>query len=185
MSLKFAIKAHPYAAVALAIGVYFAALILSGAIPGGWAATVPAYLAFCLLTGVFEEGVFCGVIYPCLTVKDSPLRSAIFAAMLFGLAHLTFANGLALCLLKVVQAALFSFCMVGLYAWTQHLVIPMMVHAAFDAVYFWDAYVRTGVVPPYAQAVAPDANIALLAGTALLFAVVALIIWKFVLRKKP
>ncbi len=173
-----------------AIAVYLVFIAASGMLPSGLHAGAIGFAAFCISTGIAEEAVFCGVIYKLLAKAGatnrmhSPLRAAALTATLFGLAHLSFALGPAIAALKVLQAALFSFCMLSLYRLAKNLWVPMLAHAAFDAWYFLAPWRATGALPAYPAAVSPDANMALLAGTTLFFAIVALIMYGFVFRRK-
>lgn len=191
---------HP---IPIAIGVYVVFLVVLGVLPSGMSAPIAGYVLFCILTGFIEEGVFCGLIFRLLSKGDaggdkgvrdgessgllspvdetSPMasRALIVTAVLFGLAHLTFADGIGLGVLKALQAFFFSLCMVGIYMRTRKLWVPMLAHAAFDLLYFAAPYAATGSLPPYAPAHSLDANLVILAATTLFFAIFAIIIVKF------
>lgn len=94
------------------------------------------YLAWCTFTGLAEEVLFCGILYPCLCAASSDRTAPFATAALFAVCHVTSLLPVAGMLMRVVLAAVFSFCMVCLYRRTQRLWIPVLCHAAFDAVFF-------------------------------------------------
>lgn len=212
MSLRDFITRH---SVAVVVGVYLAFLLAGGLEPREVPVGPVGFVAFCIVTGVVEEAVFCGAVFNLLagaavgsadgasTLGGSvdaveggsadastsvptndgvsasatpPVKAVLATAALFGAAHLSLALGLPLALLKVAQAGLFSFVMVALYAQLGRLAVPMALHAAFDCAYFLPAWLATGTTPPYPVPLAPDANLVVLAGTTLFFAICASII---------
>lgn len=137
--------------VGLAAGV--AACVASGvALPraGELAADlarVAQVVALCLLTGVFEEGVFrvlaMDAFAPALGGgRRGALRAAAASAVLFGVLHVSVgevvftADSVAgmQALLKPVEAGLFGFFMAAVYAATRNLGVLVAVHAAFNLV---------------------------------------------------
>lgn len=216
--------------VAVVVGVYLAFLLAGGLEPREVPVGPVGFVAFCIVTGVVEEAVFCGAVFnllagaavgsaggvpelvpknvPADAVEDGsadasanastsvltndevpvptddgapapaapPVKAVLVTAALFGAAHLSLALGLPLALLKVAQAGLFSFVVVALYVQLGRLAVPMALHAAFDCAYFLPAWLATGTTPPYPVPLAPDANLVVLAGTTLFFAICASII---------
>ncbi len=165
--------------VFIAVGIYVAFLLVMGLVPDGQSASVAGFILFCVATGVIEEGVFCGGIFNLLLTKTLYWQAALVTALLFGVAHLSLAEGIGLGLLKAVQAGAFSLCMIGLYQRTKKLWVPMTAHAAFDLFYFAAPYAATEMLPPYPPAHALDANLVILIVTTLFFAICAIIIVKF------
>ena len=165
-----------------AICIYVAFLLIMGIIPGGQSVPVAVFALYCILTGVVEEAIFCGCIFN-LVEKGAGSSQSRYAAMvtavLFGVAHLSLSGGLLFGVLKVVQAALFSFCLVSIYSRQRKLWIPMAAHAVFDLLYFAAPYAATGNLPPYPAAYSLDANLVVLTVTTLFFAICVIIIEKF------
>lgn len=144
------------------------------------------FLASCVETGVVEEVLFRGV-FLFLFVKgaslprfglsyDKALLAAVVASSVaFGLAHL--AGSPLACLtppellalaLKVVQASLFGFCMASLVATRRSLIAPILIHIAFDALYFAPGYFASGSFP-VAYSLAGPVDAVVLVATILLF----------------
>ena len=95
------------------------------------------YLILCILTGIQEEGMLCGILLPLfMRASQNRSRAQWQSALLFGLAHLLGMYSFSFALLKIGQAMLFGYCMTELVLRTERLWAPMSVHAAFDAVYF-------------------------------------------------
>lgn len=109
------------------------ALALAGAfLPG-----VGAYLSWCAFTGLAEEQLLCGILWPCLRTALGQERSALLAASaLFAACHLTSMLPLSWMLARVAFAAAFGICMVWLFRRTGRLWPCVLCHAAFDAAFF-------------------------------------------------
>lgn len=164
----------------IALSVYFAFLLISGAI-GSISSPIASngdvgliqFILFCGITGIVEEAVFTGAIYRLLGASTS---SMYVVAALFALAHLSFSYGVVLGVLKVVQAFAFSLAMLGALKLTGRIAVPMIAHALFDLAYFLNAWQETHSLPPYPPELAPDANIAVLVITTLSLGLIAAII---------
>lgn len=121
------------------------------------AARVAFILPICLMTGLFEEGVFRVLALDAFLTRLAPLRAAVVSAVLFGLLHVSFGQALAVgdavawtqAVLKPVQAGLFGFFMAVLYLKGCSLWFLAWVHAAFDLVYLGPIMLATGMQPVY------------------------------------
>lgn len=105
-------------------------------------------VALCLVTGVFEEGVFrvlaLGALVPALGGgRRGMLRAALVSAALFGALHVSLGEanfaidavaGMQV-VLKPLQAGLFGLFMAALYFATRNLWTLVVVHAAFNLLY--------------------------------------------------
>ena len=94
--------------------------------------------ALCLLTAVFEEGVFrvlaLDAFAPALGGgRRGMLRAALVSAVLFGALHVSLGAAASAC--KPVQAALFGLFMAAMYFGTRNLWTLVAVHAAFNFLY--------------------------------------------------
>lgn len=182
------------ALVALAAGVAAALLSALGgrevgplssfaspmASPGG----VALFLLLCLVTGVFEEALFRGIVFKgfaaALKNEERPrpvLVAAVVQAVVFGLLHVTtstslesatFTVAVAQTLVKPVQAALFGFVMAGVLARTGNLWLLVGTHAAFNALSEAPLFALTGALPATYATGQPDDLAVLLATTVLL-----------------
>ncbi|OUO91123.1 hypothetical protein B5F40_04310 [Gordonibacter sp. An230] len=175
-------------AVAAAAGFASVVSLAQGAVvaPGSEEAvatqTVGAAGAFalvallCLLTGVFEEGVFRVLALDALGLacgSDSRgrVRAAFASAALFGLLHVSVgdvasASGVVSCaqlLLKPVQAGLFGLFMAAMYLRMRNLWTLAGVHAAFNLLSAGPLLLGGGVLQTYVTGSGSD--LALLAVT--------------------
>lgn len=105
-------------------------------------------VALCLLTGVFEEGMFrvlaLDALVPALGGgRRGMLRAALVSAVLFGVLHVSLGEanfavdavaGMQ-AVFKPLQAGLFGFFMAALYFATRNLWTLVAVHAAFNLLY--------------------------------------------------
>lgn len=115
------------------------ALMLIGVIAAGMAFAPFAgfYLSWCLFTGLAEETLLCGTLLPCCSTLFSTERNALMAAAsLFAICHVTQNLALAWALARIAFAFAFGICMMALYRKTRKLWMPVLCHAAFDAVFF-------------------------------------------------
>lgn len=161
----------------IALAIYFSFLLASSAIDSISAPITSSedvgplqFVLFCVITAVVEEAVFTGAIYGLLG------RSVYVAALLFALAHLSFAYGIVLGLLKVMQAFAFSLAMIGIFELTGKIAVPMVAHALFDFAYFFKAWQKTHSLPPYSPELSLDTNIVVLLITTLSLGLIAAII---------
>ena len=113
---------------------------------GGSLALRAAYvLALCVLTGVYEEGVFRVLALRAFLPHAGPVRAAVASAVLFGLLHgasadfavagvdgATVAVAGAQMVLKPVEAGLFGLFMAVLFLETGSFWAVALIHAAFD-----------------------------------------------------
>ncbi|HJH43895.1 MAG TPA: CPBP family intramembrane metalloprotease [Rubneribacter badeniensis] len=150
----------------------------------GAAWTLALVVLLCLVTGVFEEGVFRVLALDALSAAcgDSPrgkVRAAFASAALFGLLHVSIgdvssvsdaASG-AQAFLKPVQAGLFGLFMAALYDRTRSLWPLVGIHAAFNLLSVGPALLAGDVRQTYVTGSLPD--LALLAATTVLLIPVA------------
>ena len=150
----------------------------------GAAWTLALVVLLCLVTGVFEEGVFRVLALDALSAAcgDGPrgkVRAAFASAALFGLLHVSIgdvssvsdaASG-AQAFLKPVQAGLFGLFMAALYDRTRSLWPLVGIHAAFNLLSVGPALLAGDVRQTYVTGSLPD--LALLATTTVLLIPVA------------
>lgn len=135
----------------------------------GAAWTLALVVLLCLVTGVFEEGVFRVLALDALSAAcgDSPrgkVRAAFASAALFGLLHVSIgdvssvsdaASG-AQAFLKPVQAGLFGLFMAALYDRTRSLWPLAGIHAAFNLLSVGPALLAGDVRQTYVTGSLPD-----------------------------
>ncbi len=96
-----------------------------------------AYGAWCLFTGVAEEALLCGVLWPCMrTAFGDGRRALLSAAVIFAACHLGGDLPFLWTGARVGFAVPFGVCMVWLFRRTGYLWVPAVCHAVFDAVLF-------------------------------------------------
>lgn len=135
--------------------------------------------ALCLLTGVFEEGVFrvlaMDAFAPALGGgRRGLLAAAVVSSVLFGVLHVSLGDAssavgvvaVAQSVLKPLQAGLFGFFMAGVYVATRNLWVPAIMHGAFNFVYTGPLLLTGGFQQTYVTGNPFD--LALLAATVLL-----------------
>lgn len=171
--------------VGLAAG--FASWWMAGApaVPAGeWMPRAAAVAALCLLTGVYEEGVFRVMALEALALHLTPVRAALASAVLFGVLHASLGEAQALGgavawaqgVLKLVQAGLFGFFMAVLYLRTRNLWVVAGMHAMFDLAYLGPLMLATGMQPGYVTGEAGD--LAMLMATIVLLVPAAIVAFK-------
>lgn len=157
-----------WAVAVLAVGLIAGAgsLWLAGGIEGaggaaGLAGSVVLVVATCLLTGVFEEGVFrvlaIEALAPLFGGSRGLLKAAVWSSVLFGVLHSSVGDAVAAgtaiawaqALVKPVQAALFGFFMAALFARTRNLWVVAGVHGLFDIACLGPVMLVGGVAQPY------------------------------------
>ena len=150
-----------WTAYVLVIGLIFGAAAWWGAVSSGALAAVSRFdtltallvrlaatVALCLLTGVFEEGVFRVLALDAFestfgTSRLGVLYAAITGSVGFGVLHVSIgeasAAGSAIAwtqaAIKPVQAGLFGFFMAAVFVRTRNLWIIVGIHALFDMLY--------------------------------------------------
>lgn len=142
-------------------------------------ALVAQVVALCLLTGVFEEGVFrvlaVDAFAPALGGgQRGALAAAAVSSVLFGALHVSLGDSasavgavaVAQTILKPVQAALFGFFMAALYVAARNLWQLAAVHAAFNLAYTGPLLLMGGFQQTYVTG--DPLDLALLAATTLL-----------------
>ncbi len=117
------------------------ALALFGAllVPAG-EGDMGAYLSWCLFTGIAEETLFCGVLFPCIEsagAAKTPRQAMLLTAALFAVCHISYVGGIGLTLGRMAFAFPFSLGMLWLYRRFGQLWPPIVAHAAFDGIVFW------------------------------------------------
>lgn len=119
----------------------------------------PLVIVFCLATGLFEEGLFRGVLTDALIRGLAGRRGGVFLAAavssgIFGLLHIS--GGLAdannvvslwQMVLKPVQAGLFGFVMAGLYLRTHNITGIALLHAVYDLIVMTPYLLVSGALP--------------------------------------
>lgn len=147
--------------------------------PAGWLLLAVQVTVLCLLTGVFEEGVFRVLALDAFALafgggRNGVLRAAFASAVLFGLLHVSAgqagqagdAVAAAQLMLKPVQAGLFGFFMAAVYVATRNLWMLAGVHAAFNLLSTGPLLFAGGMQQTYVTGSLFD--LALLAGTVVL-----------------
>lgn len=97
-----------------------------------------------LATGPGEEVLFRGGVQGVLRRVFSPIPAIIISSALFGLAHATAtiaSSGLAGVWGYIVTTFLLGLVLGGLYEWTDSLLIPVVIHGAYNAFTFVQLYV--------------------------------------------
>ena len=122
---------------------------------------VVVFIAYCLLTGVFEETLFRGVLYRDFRLAENrpafgmKRRAIVAQAAIFALLHITgfpetsalgFAGQIALLVLRVVAAFFFGLLMARLVDETGGIVVSTAVHALYDLVLFTPLFANGGFV---------------------------------------
>ncbi len=124
----------------------------------------------CVVTGIYEEGLFRGLLIPCVAVraeKDNvgvppQFFAAVFSALIFGLVHLSgvvaavtgASDPLTLVIVilqvvaKVIQAGLFGFCLAAMFVRNQSIWLPVITHIIFDLLYLGPSMLFTGELTP-------------------------------------
>lgn len=136
------------AAIGLAAGVASFFALPQGAVLDVAPLHVAQVVALCLVTGVFEEGVFrvlaLDALVPALGgSRRGMLRAALVSAVLFGALHVSLGEAVVAvdvvsglqAVLKPVQAGLFGLFMAMVYFKTRNLWTLVGVHAAFNLFY--------------------------------------------------
>lgn len=157
------------------LGPWIGYLLLVGAAAGSASLAMVPDLAFdlglarlaqvtalCLLTGVFEEGVFrvlaVDAFAPALGGgQRGALAAAAVSSVLFGALHVSLGDSasavgavaVAQTILKPVQAALFGFFMAALYVAARNLWQLAAVHAAFNLAYIGPLLLMGGFQQTY------------------------------------
>lgn len=175
-------------AVGLASGIAFWLVGFAGASApapmeaGGSLALRAAYvLALCVLTGVYEEGVFRVLALRAFLPHAGPVRAAVASAVLFGLLHgasadfavagadgATVAVAGAQMVLKPVEAGLFGLFMAALFLETGSFWAVALIHAAFDMLRLGPGLMDGALLGMHATGSAAD--LAVLAAAAALLA---------------
>lgn len=158
-------------AYGLAVGLIagFAGWILAGAPDAAIGAAVSSIaargafvVAICVLTGVFEEGVFRVLALDALAPQfggggEGLLKAAVWSSVLFGLVHAGFGEAASLggavawaqALVKPLQAALFGFFMAALFVRTRSLWVVAGAHGLFDVACLGPVMLVEGAPQPY------------------------------------
>lgn len=128
----------------LVLGAWsLAGSLASGAEPlPAWPVELVKVLAFCVMVGVFEEGVFRGAVLGCLLPRMGATRRGVVGAVLlstlvFGLAHVTFGTELspvvvAQLVLKLVQSGILGFFFASLAVSTGSVWPAALTHFVWD-----------------------------------------------------
>ena len=177
------------AVAASAILVAFAsALSLEGPL-SFHAVKIPSWLTSCAVAGVGEEVAFRLLLFRLLWkgfewrgAKRPSFFAALVQAALFGLLHVTSANGVVAPETAVewvqfagkpAQAFLFGLLMSVLYEKTETLLAPIIVHVCYDLASFFPSMVLSGTdIVSHVTGAVPDA--AALVATTVFFAVALL-----------
>lgn len=194
---------------ALFVGIA-AALSADGKISGdsALAATTPSpaspgsialFLAVCLTTGIFEEGLFRSIVSRGLSDalraegRTRPvLVGAIASATMFGLLHAVNTPGfelsgevaLAQLVMKTVQASLFGFVMSAVLAHTGSLWTVVGLHTGFNVLSMGPVFVIT-VKMPSTYATGDPTDLAALLGSVVLLVPLAIHAWRVLKHAAP
>lgn len=119
-------------------------------------------MALCLVTGVFEEGLFrvlaLDALVPALGGgRRGALRAALMSAALFGVLHVSLGEvsaavdlaAVAQVVLKPLQAALFGLFMAAMYYRTRNLWALAVLHTAFNLLYTGPQLLSGGMQQTY------------------------------------
>lgn len=177
---------RPWVAYVLIVGVLAGIASLFAAAPegdeaGAFSRRVLLAIALCVLTGIFEEGVFRVLAMDAFVPafgggRRGLMRAAVASSVLFGILHVSLGDAgsavgtvaAAQAVLKPLQAGLFGFLMVALYAATRNVWTVAGVHAAFNLLYAGPLMLAGGIQQTYVTG--NPADLALLAATTLLLA---------------
>lgn len=151
----------------------------AAATDGSLVTRVVAVVLICLLTGVFEEGIFrvtaLRAFAPAFEGGRAPLlKAAVASSVLFGVLHVSAADAVAAgsavawaqVVCKPLQAALFGLVMAALFIRTRSLWAASLAHGLFNIVYVGPLMLLAGVQTTYVTGNPFD--LALLAATTLL-----------------
>lgn len=140
---------------------------------------VVVVVLICLLTGVFEEGIFRATalraFIPAFEGSRAPLlKAALASSVLFGFLHVSAADAVAAgsavawaqVVCKPLQAALFGLVMTALFIRTRSLWTASLAHGLFNVVYVGPLMLLAGVQTTYVTG--DPFDLALLAATTLL-----------------
>ena len=112
-------------------------LVMAGtAALAAFAGPAGAYLSWCAFTGVAEEVLLCGILYPCLRSCSGERRALLGAAAIFAACHLTGTLPVGWAAARVLFAGAFACGMIWLAQRTGRLWVPALCHAAFDTAFF-------------------------------------------------
>ena len=115
-------------------------LVMAGtAALAAFAGPAGAYLSWCTFTGVAEEVLLCGILYPCLRSRSGEggeRRALLGAAAIFAACHLTGTLPVGWAAARVLFAGAFACGMIWLAQRTGRLWVPALCHAAFDTAFF-------------------------------------------------
>lgn len=167
-------------AVGLVAGVVAAWRVESAAATdGSLVARVVAVVLICLLTGVFEEGIFRATALRAFASafeggRAPMLKAALASSVLFGLLHVSAADAVAAgsavawaqVVCKPLQAALFGLVMAALFIRTRSLWAASLTHGLFNMVYVGPPMLLAGIQTTYVTG--DPFDLALLAATTLL-----------------
>ena len=141
-----------------------------------------------VLAGVLEELLFRGAAFPLLVGEfaDTPAparRAALVQAAIFALLHLSGTvpapiTGVIVgqALAKVTQAMAFGIIMAALYVLTRNLMVPIVVHIAYDLVSLFPRELFLGPTATYLTGTAADAIVMVV--TAVALAALAIPAWR-------
>ena len=120
------------------------------------------FMALCVVTGLFEEGFFRGVLScgfaDALRMegkRNSALMGAIISAFIFGFLHVT-SVPLDISLnevmimqfaMKAIQATFFGFIMSAVFFRTGNLWVVVTLHAGFNILSMGPVFIFTGTIP--------------------------------------
>ncbi len=165
------------------------------------AQTLALFALSCLLTGLFEEGLFRVLALEAFfssfsetsrTNRQAALLAALASSALFGIVHIGTADiahaSTALhwiqIVLKPVQAALFGFALAAVYAKTRSLWTPSLVHGAFNLLYFGPTLIVSGALPTTHVTGSP-ADAIILATTTIALVPAGIAAWRMIGDRGP
>ncbi|MEG2025884.1 MAG: CPBP family intramembrane glutamic endopeptidase [Gordonibacter sp.] len=161
--------------------------------------SIALFLAVCVATGVFEEGLFRGVISrgfsDALRIegrKSPALTGAIASAFVFGVLHTAnapvaeFAGEVVVAQLvaKTVQATLFGFVMSAVLSHTGSLWTVVLLHIGFNILSMGPAFALTGELPS-TYATGDPVDLAVLLISAAFFVPLAVHAWRILAHAVP
>lgn len=148
---------------------------------------LPFLVLICLFTGIFEEGLFRGLVFPLFAHelkahKHGVVVAALFSALLFGALHVSnlvtadVGNPIVLgqALAKTLQASLFGFFMAAIFLKTNNIWPIALVHGLYNLFALWPTLLFPGSQAT-TYLTGSSADLMVLIATTILFAPLAFI----------
>lgn len=108
--------------------------------------SVPEMLAVCFAAGVGEELLFRGWLLPAVANWSGGMNDMQSVAIGVAVSSIAFGLVHPITKLYVVLASLIGFYLAGLMLWTDNLIVPIVAHAAYDAIQMLVSKLKPGTV---------------------------------------